>query len=81
MIRKRKVDGRVLVETVLFDEAVNGKEVVVNTETYNQRRIDFEVGKANDAKDALDALDIEVEKAKEDAKLAVLADIQTVMDS
>lgn len=73
-------ENNVAVQTVYFGEKVNGKEVIVHREIYGQQRIDDEVTKTGNRKIALDALDIEVEKAKEDVKLARLAKIQIIMD-
>lgn len=81
MERIRKIaENNVVVETVYFDEEVNGKEVVVHTESYGQSRIDAEVAAAEAKKIELDNLNIEEEKAKEDAKLTELGLIQIERD-
>lgn len=72
--------NNVEVQTIYFDEKVNGKEVVVAKKIYGQLKIDDEIKIANDSKIALDVLNVVDEKAKWDVKLAELAKIQIEMD-
>ncbi len=69
------------VQTVYFDEKVNGKEVIVNTKTYGQRTIDEERAASEARTVELDAFDINVEKAKEVAIRVKLDKIQIIKDS
>ncbi len=73
-------ENNVEVQTVYFDEKVNGKEIIFARKGYNQFKIDNEIKAANYNKTALDILNIADKKAKEDAKLTELALIQTEMN-
>ena len=72
--------NNVEVDTVHFDEKVNGEEVIVHTESYGQSRIDDERTASEARTVALDAFDVDVEKAKEVAIRAKLVEIQNEMD-
>lgn len=76
----KKGDNNVEVQTVYFDEKVNGKEVIVKVESYGQMRIDQETITIATEKTRLASLNIVDEIAKEDAKLTELALVQAEMD-
>ena len=74
-------ENHVQVQTVYFDEKVNGEEKIVSSKTYGQRTIDDERAASEARTAGLDALDSVVEKTKEVAIRERLAQIKTVMDS
>jgi len=69
------------VQTVLFDQAVRGKEVIVSIETYGQNRIDEEKQQAEAQKVYWDGVVKTDERQKEQDKLTKLGLIQSTMDA
>ena len=72
--------NNVQVQTVYWDEKVNGKETITSTETYGQQKIDDERLESETKKAEIDLFDKVAEKAKEDVKLEKLANVQTILN-
>ena len=72
--------NNVEVQTVYFDEKVDGKEVIVHRQTYGQTRINDERAASISRDAAILLRDDADDRAVETAKQAVLDDIQTEMN-
>ncbi len=78
----RKIDkivgGNVAVQYILYTD--KNEEIVIRTQFYGQHKIDSEITAIAVEKTRLLSLNIVDEIAKEDAKLARLAEIKNVLD-